>query len=261
MILSPPRVVFGQTMVLRVALGVLALFLAGIPILIAVGANPKDFPGIPVGLVILAGYGVLCFLIAKTTLAIHPEGVRRSSALGTKEMLWDEVTEYRYRIVPNQTGFAVGGLIGAAVQAAVEASQWKPGGPGALTLVAQDRRKFRVTPNVKGSEEAIEMIVTEVHNRLKPELKRRLENNDEVAFGPLRLSSQGVSWRGQDRIPLDEIDRAGIAGRKLRIRRKGKFLGTLAVPPEKIPNALLALELLEGLRAYAGASQIAATFA
>lgn len=31
--------------------------------------------------------------------------------------------------------------------------------------------------------------------------------------------------------------------------------------PEKIPNALLALELIEGLRAYAGASEIAATFA
>jgi hypothetical protein len=127
--------------------------------------------------------------------------------------------------------------------------------------VAQDRRKFRVTPNVKGSEEAIEMIVTEVHNRLKPELKRRLENNGEVALGPLQLSSQGVSWKGKDPIRLDEIDRVGIAGRKLRIRRKGKRLGHLAVPPEKIPNVLLAIELIEGLRAYAGASQIASTFA
>ncbi len=261
MILSPPRVVFGQTMVVRVALGVAALFFAGIPILISLGSNPNEFPGLPVGLAVLVGYGVVCFLISKTQLAIHFEGVRRTSVFGTKEMLWDEIGEYRYRVVPNQTGFAVGGLIGAAVQAAVEASTWKPGGPGALTLVTPDKRKFRVTPNVKGSEEAIEIIVTEVHNRLKPELKRRLENNDEVAFGPLRLSSQGVAWRGQDRIPLDEIERAGIAGRKLRIRRKGKFLGTLAVPPEKIPNVLLALELLEALRSYSGASQIASTFA
>jgi uncharacterized protein DUF6585 len=260
MILSPPRVVFGQTMVLRIVFGIVALFFAGIPFLIALGSNPDDFPGVPVGLAVLLAYGVLCFLISRTRLSIHPEGVQRSSVLGTKEMLWDEVTEYRYRIVPNQTGFAVGGLIGAAVQAAVEASQWKPAGPPSITLVARDGRKLRVTPNVKGSEEAIEMIVAEVHDRLKPELKRRLENNDEVAFGPLRLSSQGVAWRGKETIRLDEIDRVGIVGRKLRIRRKDKYFSTLAVPPEKIPNVLLAMELIEGLRAWAGASQIAATF-
>ena len=260
MILSPPRVVFGQTMVVRVALGIVALFGAGIPFLIALGSNPNDFPGVPVGLAVLLAYGVLCFLISKTMLAIHPEGVQRTSVLGTKEMLWDEVAEYRYRIVPNQTGFAVAGLIGAAVQAAVEASQWKPAGPPSLTLVAQDGRKFRVTPNVAGSGEAIERIVAEVHNRLRSDLRRRLENNDVVAFGPLQLSSQGVVWKSKDPIPLGEIDRIGIVGRKLRIRRKGK-LRALTLPLEKIPNVLLAMELIEGLRAYAGASQIAATFA
>jgi hypothetical protein len=261
MILSPPRRVFGQTMAVRIAFGVVALFFAGIPFLIALGSNPDDFPGVPVGLAVLLGYGVLCFLISKTKLAIHTEGVQRSSVVGTKEMPWDEVAEYRYRIVPNTTGFAVAGLIGAAVQAAVEATQKKPSGPPAITLIGRDGKKLRITPNVESSGEAIQMALTEIHNRLKPELKRRLENHGEVAFGPLRLSSQGVAWKGKDPIPLDEIDYAGISGRKLRIRRKGKLLGTLAVPPEKIPNALLALELIEGLRAYAGASEIAATFA
>jgi len=261
MILSPPRVVFGQTMVVRIALGIVAFFFAGIPFLIALGSNPNDFPGVPVGLAVLLAYGLLCFAISKIQLAIHPEGVRRTTVLGAKEMLWDEVAEYRYRIVPNQTGFAVGGLIGMAIQAAVEASQWMPSGPPSITLVAQDGRKFRVTPNAKGSGEAIGMIVAEIHNRLKPELKRRLESYGEVAFGPLQLSSQGVAWKSKDPIPLDEIERIGIVGRKLRIRRKGRFLGTVTLPLEKIPNVLLALELIEGLRAYAGASQIAATFA
>src|SRR4051794_28462429 len=110
MILSPPRVVFGQTLVVRIALGVVAFLFAGIPFLIALGSNPNDFPGVPVGLAVLLGYGLLCFAIAKTQLAIHTEGVRRTTVLGAKEMEWDEVAEYRYRIVPNQTGFAVGGL-------------------------------------------------------------------------------------------------------------------------------------------------------
>jgi hypothetical protein len=261
MILSPPRGVYGQTVVLRAALGVLALFGVIFSVAVSLGSNPSEVPGFQIGAAILVAYAVLCYLIGRTKLTLFPEGVQRSSVLGTKEMLWTDVAEYRYRIVSSGSGFAVGGLIGAAVKAAVEVSQGKPAGPPRLTLVGRDGSKLLVTPNVKDSEQVIQMIVAEIHNLLKPEIKRRLANNDEVAFGPLRLSFRGVSWKGKDPIPLDEIDRVLIAGRKLRIRRKGKPLGTLAVMPEKIPNVLLAMEMIEELRVNAGLSRVSATFA
>jgi hypothetical protein len=86
-------------------------------------------------------------------------------------------------------------------------------------------------------------------------------NGDEVAFGALGLSVQGISWKGKERIPVTDIGKIEISRRKLRVRRKGKMLDTIGVSTEKIPNVPLALELLEELRVNAGLSGVAATFA
>ncbi|HEV7504088.1 MAG TPA: DUF6585 family protein [Thermoanaerobaculia bacterium] len=262
MILSPPRAVFGQTIVLRAALGVLFLFAAGISFLIAVGSNPSEFPGIQVGAAVLIAYAVLCYVIGRTKASIFPEGIQVSSVFGTREMLWSDVAEYRYRITPQLgAGFAIGGLAGAAIEAAIQSRMKRPAGPPNLTLIGRDGKKIRITVHFKESAEAIEMILDEVHALLKPELARRLANHEEIAFGPLRLSFQGLTWKNRNPIPLDELDWVGIGGRKFCIRRKGKLFGTLSVPPEKIPDVLLALELIDGLRVNAGLSAVSETFA
>ena len=123
--------------------------------------------------------------------------------------------------------------------------------------MGQTRKDIRVTSNFKNADQAIEMIVKEIHDRIKPELKRRLANGDEVAFGPLGLSVQGISWKGKERIPLTDIGKIEISRRKLRVRRKGKMLDSIGVSTEKVPNVLLALELLDELRGNAGMSGLA----
>lgn len=60
---------------------------------------------------------------------------------------------------------------------------------------------------------------------------------------------------------MTDIGKIEISRRKLRIRRTGKMLDTIGVSTEKIPNVLLALELLDELRVNTGLSGVAATFA
>lgn len=214
-----------------------------------------------VGVLILAAYAGLWVAMGKTTIAVFGEGVRRSSLFEVRELLWSDIAEYRYQIIPVNYGGLVGGLIGMAVQAAVSAGTGKSARSLKLTLVGRNRKDIRVTSNFKDAGQAIETIVEEIHGRIKPELKSRLANGGEVAFGPLGLSVQGISWKGKERIPLAEVVKIEISGRKLRVRRKGKMLDTIGVATEKIPNVLLALELLEELRVNVGLSGVAATFA
>jgi hypothetical protein len=214
-----------------------------------------------VGVLILAAYAGLWVAMGKTTIAVFGEGVRRSSLFGVRELLWSDIAEYRYQIIPINYGGLVGGLIGMAVQAAVSAGTGKSARSLKLTLVGRNRKDIRVTSNFKDAGQAIETIVEEIHGRIKPELKSRLANGGEVAFGPLGLSVQGISWKGKERIPLADVGKIEISGRKLRVRRKGKMLDTIGVATEKIPNVLLALELLEELRVNVGLSGVAATFA
>jgi hypothetical protein len=261
MIQSPPRRVFGQTVVLRLALGLVFLLIAGVFIAAGLGSDPVEYTGVAVGVLVLAAYAGLWIAIGRTKVEVFREGVRRSSVLGTRELLWNDIAEYRYRIIPVQTGGLVGGVIGAAIQAAIEAKRGKPSRSLKLTLVGLKSRDIRVTSNFANAGQAIEMILREIHDRLKPELKRRVANGDEVAFGPLKISLRGMAWKGKEPIPPSEIGRAEISRRKLRVRRKGKMLDSVGVATEKIPNVLLALELIEELRVNAGVSGVAATFA
>jgi hypothetical protein len=255
MIQSPARRVYRQTVALRLAIGIAFLLVAGVFIGAGLGSDPVDPRGIVVGILVLAAYAGLWVAMGKTTVTVFREGVRRSSVLGTRELLWSDVAEYRFRIIPAQTGGGlVGGLVGMAVLAAVEAKQGKAVRSLQLTLVGRSRKDVRVTSNFKNAEQAIEMIVKEIHDRIKPELKRRLANGDEVAFGPLSLSLRGVSWKGKERIPVTEIGKAEISRRKLRIRRKGKMLDAIGVATDKVPNVLLARELIEELRVAVGGS-------
>jgi hypothetical protein len=261
MIMSPPRRIYRQTVALRLALGLLFLLAAGVFIASGLSVDPPSYLAVGIGVVILAAYAGLWVAMGKTTVTVFGEGVRRSSVFGVRELLWSDIAEYRYQIVPVNYGGLVGGVVGMAVQAAVSTGTGKSARSVKLTLVGRSRKDIRVTSNFKDAEQAIEMIVKEIHDRIKPEFKSRLVNGDEVAFGPLGLSVQGISWKGKERIPVTDIGKIEISRRKLRVRRKGKMLDTIGVSTEKIPNVLLALELLEELRVNAGLSGVAATFA
>jgi len=261
MIQSPPRRVFRQTVSLRLALGILFVLFASPFIAAGLASNPVEYTPVVIGVLILGAYAALWVAMGKTTVTVFSEGVRRSSVLGVRELLWSDIAEYRYQIIPIQVGGLVGGLVGAAVQAAVTAKSGKPAGSLKLTLVGKTRRDIKVTSNFQNAGQAIDILVKEIHDRIKPELKRRLGNGDEVAFGPLGLSLQGVSWKGKEKIPVTEIGNVEISRRKLRVRRQGKMLDSIGVATEKVPNVLLALELLQELRVNAGLGGVAGTFA
>jgi hypothetical protein len=261
MIQSPPRRVFRQTVALRLAVGLLFLMIAGMFLAAGLGSDPVDSRGVAIGVAVLAAYAGLWVAVGRTTLAVFHEGLRWSSVLGTRELLWSDIAEYRYRIIPLQSGGGLlGALIGAVMRAAARLGNWNTHSLK-LTLTGLRRRDIKVTSNFESADQAIEMILREIHDRLKPELKRRLANGDEVAFGPLKLSLRGVAWKGREPIPPAEIVKAEISGRKLRVRRQGKMLDTVGVAADKIPNVLLALELIEELRVNAGLNGVAATFA
>jgi hypothetical protein len=258
---SPAVRSFGQTYSLRVAIGL--LFLIPVALFLAVGlsAEPLEMGPVAIGVGLLVFYGVVWNLMGKTTLSIHAEGVRRTSILGSKELVWGEIAEYRYREIPVQAGGVVGGLVGAAVQAAVEAKTGKKARSLLLTLEGSNRVKLKVDSNFQHAQQAIDRILIKVHDQIRPPLQSRLDNNGEAAFGPLSLSRRGVSWKGKDTIPWTEIKSCEISGGKLRVRRQGKMLDAIGVASQKIPNVILALQMMQTMRTLSDPSGVTATFA
>jgi hypothetical protein len=118
LIYSPAVRSYGQTANLAAALAVIFAIPAILCFALAFSGDKLEAVPLGIGVAILAAAAVIWNLIRKTVLSIHAEGVRRVSVFGSQELLWDEISEYRYQEIPVNAGGAVGGRVGAAIQAA-----------------------------------------------------------------------------------------------------------------------------------------------
>src|ERR1700693_4207268 len=91
---------FGAAYSIRifVVLGVLGLLIG----LWADDPNPTTHPELMwISIALVAAVAGLWIVLAKNALIINDSGVRRESAFGQQEMSWSQITETRYRVVPN----------------------------------------------------------------------------------------------------------------------------------------------------------------
>lgn len=251
MFVTPPQQEHRQTVAIRLGITLLLLLPIGLLVLAGLGESPGKIETVP--LAIAAVLVVLCIVlwvvIGKATLAIHPEGLRKTTAFGQTEIRWEDVLETRYRVIPVQ----VGGLIGYAATAAAR----RVGGKGAtsslrLLVIARDGSKILVTSNYKGALEAIGVILAKIQPPILADARRRVEAGESVAFGPLSVSRAGVAWKRKEPIPFADLSMASIVGQYLRLKRKGKMFDVAKVRSDNVPNVLVFLDLIEGLGAGAG---------
>lgn len=240
MIISPPTAVYRQTLAIRAAVCILMaipiIFLAAVGL---GGDEPQLVPLTVMALLLAATIG-LCIIIGRTQISIHLEGIRRTSFFGVKEIEWKDVSEYRYRVVPIQTG---GGLIGAAIMAAA-ARRGSRGMNMYFKLIANDGRKFQVTSNFKNAQEAIGRILGQIHPAMQKKVNAQLDQG-AARFGDLTLSRLTVQWKNKPPVVLSDVTKAEIKGTKLSIRKRDKMFDAISAPAQNIPDVLLLLETLD----------------
>lgn len=242
MIVSPPRATYRQNYAARIALTILFLFLAAIPLIVTGGLFTPVATTISLAILVLDA--VFCWMIGKSVLTIHDEGVRRGSVFGMKEIEWRSVKEYRYRAVPVQAG---GGLLGVLVLGIARGL----GGRKATTnlildVIGTDGTKIRITSSFKDAYEAVGALLASIHDQLRPRVSNEVKSTGAM-FGQLRVNVHELQWKSKDPVPLTELAFAEIAGQNLNIKKAGKLFSVVSVRSDKVPNVLLLLESLESL--------------
>lgn len=252
MIISPPEKTYRQTLTLRI-MAFLAPALAWTVALIIWADEPSPGPiSMAIAIALTALWVLMCVLVSKAQLTIHPEGMQRQTSFGVTEMRW-EVSETRFTQVPvGQQAALHFGLFGAALFSMFG----KGGSSGQRTLVlhATDGHKLKVTPNWKDSEDAIRIALARVDPRIKDEM-RRLQGGDTLKFGNVSLSQRGVAWKEKEPIPFNRLVKCQIGGTNLRIKEEGKWLDNISVNTSKVPNVLVLLDLIGEFRAGGKPSQ------
>jgi len=227
--------------------GRIALVLAGLGLLVGLWAaqdNPRTSPHpillwISVG--VLFAVVALWVVLGKSALIINDAGVRRESVLGQQEIAWSQITETRYRVVPINV-YAHFGLIGALLAMSSKSGRAQL----TLELIGHDGKKLKVTSNFGNAEEAIGIILGRILPPMVQNTKARLQRGETVQFGSIGLSATAISWKDAS-IPLSEITKAELVRSNLQIKRQGKWLSSISVRSDKVPDVLVFLETLESL--------------
>src|SRR5262249_51214939 len=115
-----------------------------------------------------------------------------------------------------------------------------------LELLSRDGKKLKVTSMFRDASDAIGIILARILPPMVQNVKMRLQRGETVQFGALGLSATALTWKNQT-IPLTQITKAELLRTNLVIKREGKWLAAISVRSDKIPNALVFLEVLESL--------------
>ncbi len=251
MFATAPVLVLKRTVIIRV---VLCLFLAPVILGFAWGAyaaleEPADTTGAAISAVLcLITAALFWFFFARESnrrTTLYEDGIAQTRGSKTTELRWNEVTEIWFRAVKVQ----VGGLIGAAVGAAVEAYGANKGKPlddraASITIRILGHRgtKVVINSNDKGVMKAFEMLSSRVNPRLVEAVVRRVRQGETVSFGKMSLSLRGVAYGRKDPMAFQDIGKLSIEKGRLVLKKKGAWLAAQAVPVQNIPNLFVLTE-------------------
>ncbi len=234
---------FGQTYAVRILWAALLLVPAALLVWVAIGGTQqpdKTLLGIAAALVLI--FISLWVVIGRTRLTINSIGLRHESFFGTREIYWTDIAETRYFVSPISLSGHLG-LIGLVVGAFIKSK------PVNLTLrvISSERKEIKITSNFRNAKVAIGIVLGRVLPPTVAAVRSRIERGESVQFGPVTLSKTEVVWKTKTVIPVAEVERAELGGSRLRVKRAGKWLDTISIRSDKVPNVLAFLEVLESV--------------
>lgn len=191
-------------------------------------------------------FAYACLWAARRKITIHAEGICYKSLVTETDIRWDEVTETRYGQSPVNVG-AHFGLLGLLIAALARSNDKL-----IRTFQIFGARKIAFGSNIRGVQQAIQLVLAAVNPRLRRDLERTLSSGGTVAFGKISLSPEGVIWKSKAPIPFGAIATCGIDGGMLRIKAEGKWLDNIAISPIKVPNIFILLDMIEERRSALG---------
>ena len=257
MFVSTPSLVLRRTVMIRLLLGLIVLplgLLATWGVVAALTAKPPDPVGAGICGVLAAGL-LLPFVYflrreLRREIRIHDEGVVEVVGSRTTELPWNDIREVWFEAIRVQAG----GLVGAAVGAAIGAATGRKGGrldPNTtnitVRLVGEGRTRISLTSNDKGVVPAFETVLSRVNPRLLAAAEHLVQEGKPALFGPISISVRGVANGRKDPVAYSEIEAFQIKDGKLRLKKRGSWLDTFAVPLKGIPNVFVLTDLYERL--------------
>ncbi len=186
----------------------------------------------------------LAVKLGQRRLVIDDSGVTAKGAFSTSTIPWNELDHYTFWSMDQQAVYAgQGGLAGAVIIAvvwAIIAATRNRGAAnrrfsaGRLTIVGQGGRSIALDGRYAKIVGALDTVFDHLHTRLRG---RR-------DYSPFTLSNVELHHATKGSLGLAEIEKIGLAGTSLVVKKRDKRLAWARVPMKRIRNSMLFIEEL-----------------
>lgn len=159
----------------------------------------------------------------RLSVIVHDGGLQLRRGKRSRDLPWSEIVSVqvagvRYRLI------------------------W--GSRSILRIRTSDDHMIRLTDTLAGLNQLAATVKRNVYPRLLTEYTQYLRDGQPVPFGPLVVSSDGVS-RGQRKLSWSEVAAAELRDGGIRITPAKDRGGPLRVDARKVPNPEICLQLLQ----------------
>lgn len=228
----------------RVAIG----FLLSLVVLFPLLAFGKVV-GLIAGIVALAGFVWLCISMGKRRLVIDERGIEVKGLMSTRRIEWDDVGHYTFWSMDQQMAYAAGGqgalvvliimaIVAIARRLRKDKRENRRFAQGRLTVLQRDGQSIKIDSTYKDVHLALDRVFAELHPRL------RARAGGESEFGPLTVTATDLVHVKKGQLGFSDVEKVGVGGARITVKKRGKMLSWVAVPMKKIRNVMLFLEVI-----------------
>ena len=195
------------------------------------------------GALLIALPTALMFLSTRRRLVIDDRRIVAKGFFGTTVIPWDELDHYRYWSLGQQGVYVAGGgglagvIIVAIAFAVAKAVRKTPGNRqfslGGMKLFGRDGQRIKLDARYKNVAPALDRCFDEMHARLREKPRD---------YAPLAVSASELTHEKKGTLALAEIEKVGVSGGRITVRKRGKRLAWANVPMRGMKNAMLLVD-------------------
>jgi len=185
---------------------------------------------------------------AEKEVRIHPEGLVLRSGSSSRAVLWDSVSEVRYRAIQSRGGVILAFLLRSLLHLISRRTAGVDERAVSIRCVIQadGERPLIITSGWSHAADAVEKVLARVNPRLLEQALGQVRTSGRAEFGPVLVLHDSIV-RGIRSIRFAEVGSWGLESGRFFVKKQGAWLTTIQVPVARIPNVFVLTGLLRHL--------------
>lgn len=184
-------------------------------------------------------YGVYAFIDYNLRVYQFANGIVRAKGRQTETIRWDQIDAIWIKLIRQRYYIGLAGVFASALASSRRTQR--------MTVRRIDGTNFKFTNMLRGHVQLmqnLEQVVMKLH---MPRAIAAFQSGQVIPFGPLSVGRQGMG-NGRETIPWNELQNVEVKRGYLQVKRVGKTFNWANVNVSKIPNLLVFVSLVNGVR-------------